>query len=84
MWIDKLKIAIVQKDTKNISKLLDETPKLTDVDKIKEAMFLLKEATILLQSLKDETSESMKQIKKTMDFIKSTQHQDINKLDITS
>ncbi len=63
---------------------MDETPKLTDVDKIKEAMFLLKEATTLLQSLKDETSESMKQIKKTMDFIKSTQHQDINKLDITS
>jgi len=47
-------------------------------------MHLLREASILLHTLKDETSENMKQIKRNTSFIKSTQPQLDSKLNIKS
>lgn len=85
MWINRFKIALVQKDTDLLKNLLDE-----DISHFKsqkemhEAMYLFREALELLYTLKDETSSSMKQIKKNIDFLKSTQPQAINKLDIKS
>ncbi|MCK4737710.1 MAG: hypothetical protein KAT10_04050 [Sulfurimonas sp.] len=84
MWLSKLKIAIVEKDTDVLDKLLDEVPKFTDVADAKEAMYLLREASILIHTLKDETSSSIKQIKKNIDFLSSTEAPKISKLDIKS
>ena len=84
MWLNKLKIAIVEKDTDVLDKLLDEVPKFTDITDTKEAMYLLREASILIHTLKDETSSSMKQIKKNIDFLRSTEAPKISKLDIRS
>lgn len=84
MWITKLKIAIVGQDTDLINKLLDELPEFSDVKEMQEAMHLLREASILLHTLKDETSQNMKQIKKNISFIKSTQPQLNSKLNIQS
>ena len=84
MWITKLKVALAQKNVDQIERLVDETPKFDNVKDAKEAMFLLREATELLFTLQDETESSMKQIKKNLDFLKSTEPQKITKLDIKS
>ena len=84
MWLNKFKIAIVSKDTEGISELLNNRPDFSDVSKMKEAMHLIKEASSLLQELKNDTSISMKQIKKNIDFLKVTQLNQSSKLDVTS
>lgn len=84
MWLNNLKIAIVEKNTDNIDKLLDSVPKFEDLKEAESAMYLLKEAAELLYILKDETAESMMKIKKNLEFINSTQHTTTNSLDIKS
>lgn len=68
MWLNKLQIAIVEKDADKLDELLDQMPEFKDKDEMIKAACLLKEALSLLYSLKDKTSESMKQIKKTWIF----------------
>lgn len=83
MWLDKLKIAIIEKNTDNINKLLDETPEFSETKDIDSAMHLIKEALTLVYMLKDETSATMKQLKKHMNFLSATQApKTISKLDI--
>ncbi len=84
MWLNKLKIAIVEQNTETLNNLLDEVPKFSDVKDAQKAMHLLREASILLHTLQDETSENMKQIKRNISFIKSTQPQLDSKLSIQS
>ncbi|MDA7818236.1 hypothetical protein N9A28_08600 [Sulfurimonas sp.] len=82
MWITKLKIAIVEKNTDSIDKLLNDIPELTDGSEVEEAIYLLKEATELLHTLQDETTKSMKKIKKNIEFLRSTESKASTKLDI--
>ena len=84
MWLNKLKIAIIEKNVKSLNKLLDDIPQLENPNEIEEAIYLLREASELLHSLKDDTQGAMIQMKKNIDFMKSTQEQPAAKLDITS
>lgn len=84
MWLNRLKIAIVEKNPDALAKLLDDVPQLQDPKEIEEAIYLLKEATSLMERLKDETKASMKQIKKNLDFLRSTDIRTSKKLDIKS
>ena len=77
MWLNSLKIAIVEKNTDKIDKLIDSIPKFND---LKDNILL--EKIIENVKLKDETAESMMKIKKNLDFINSTQHTNTNSLDI--
>jgi uncharacterized protein YjgD (DUF1641 family) len=84
MWINKLEVAIIEKNTDAIDELMGVTPELKNSKEIERAMYLLREATELIYTLKDETALDMKRLKKHIDFLKSTQSQNINKLDIRS
>jgi squalene cyclase len=84
MWLNQLKIALVEKDTDKLSKLMDDIPQLESKKEIIEALYLIKEASVLVQTLKAETATSMKQIKKNLNFLKSTQEPSSNRLDIKS
>ncbi len=84
MWLNELKIAIVQKDVVQLEKLLDETPQLEKKEDIESALYLFKAAIDVLESLKAETADSMHQIKKNIDFLNSTKRDSIKNLDITS
>ena len=81
MWLKKLKIAIVEENTTAISKLMEEIPKLTDKAEIEEALFLLKSADKLISSLKNTTNITMQQMRKNIDFLKSTQAPKKNNFD---
>lgn len=84
MWLTKLKIAIVERNPDALNKLLDDIPQLGEQKEIEEAIYLLKEADRLIHTLKDETSASMKQIKKNLDFLRSNDIPTSKKLDIRS
>jgi len=84
MWLTSLKVAIVERNTDRLNELMDDIPQLEKEEDIKQAIYLLKEATELVQKLQNETSVSMKQMKKNIDFLKSTQHRTSNRLDIRS
>jgi len=84
MWLNQLKVAIVQKDTLLLNKLLDDLPSFKDADEIESTLYLLKEAMTVMQSLKSEVGHSLVQIKKNMKFLSSTQSIQGNKLDIIS
>ncbi len=84
MWLTSIKIAIIEKNTDKLNLLLDEAPEFENKQDMEEAMYLLREAAELVYKLQDETSVSMKQMKKNMDFLKSTQPNTSNRLDIKS
>jgi len=84
MWLNKLKIAIIEKNADAINELMDNLPQLKDKKEIEEAVYLLKEAVSLMHTLKNETSASMKQIKKNLDFLCSTDIHTSKRLDILS
>jgi len=82
VWLNKFKIALAQKDIDSIERLLDEVPVFDDVEDAKRASFFFEEALVLFNSLKDEASTSMKQIKKNLDFVNATFTKPANILDI--
>ena len=84
MWLNKFKIALAQKDTDSIERLLDEVPNFEDIEDAKKASYLFEEALKLFNTLKDETTSSMKQIKRNIDFINVTSSKPSNTLDIKS
>jgi len=84
MWLNQLKIAVVQKDIDLLNSLLDNIPILEDPQEIENANYLLAEATKLVASLQVKTSKSMVQVKKNILFLKSTTAPNVSKLDIKS
>jgi threonyl-tRNA synthetase len=84
MWLNKLKIAIVEKNFKLLEELLEDIPSLSEPKEIEQAIYLLKEATTIVDHLKDETQTSMIQIKKNIDFLNSARADRKSKFDITS
>lgn len=82
MWLKKLQIAVIEKNTDAIEALLDTAPEFDNIKDVESAMYLLREAAELVYTLKDETALTIKQLKKNIDFLKSTQPATKNKLDI--
>lgn len=84
MWINKFKVALIQKDADALNTLLDEVPNFTNKEDIEQTMYLMREALELIHTLKDETSLSMKQIKKNIDFLGSSLSQASGSLNLRS
>ncbi len=82
MWLDKLKIATIEKDVASLEKLLRDIPELKEKREREEALYLLKEATSQMQKLKGETLISMQQMKKNLDFLRATDSRSFKNLDI--
>ena len=82
MWINALKIAIIEKNTEKIEKLLDTTPDFSTMENLEEVLYLLKEGFEIVESLKHETSVAMKQMKKNIDFLESMQEHPKNSINI--
>ena len=84
MWLTNLKIAIVEQDIKKLDKLMDEIPEFDNIEDMTSALYLIKEATNLVQGFKNQASDSMTQIQNNIKYLKSTQHHTSMKLDIKS
>lgn len=84
MWLEELQIAIIQKDTQRLDELLGVELKFNSTSEIESAVCLLSEASKMLHEMKSETASVMLQLKKNIDFLKSTQERSSNGLDIRS
>lgn len=84
MWLNSLKIAIIEKNTDAMDKLLDDIPEFSDKQELQEAIYLSREALELLHTLKDEASLNMSKIQKNISFLKSTEVRSSTRLDIKS
>lgn len=82
MWLTDFKIALATKDTEKLDSLLSVMPQFSDLNEMEEAAYLLKEAFELLQNLQNETKNSMLQLKKNINFLKSTHSDEAPKLNI--
>jgi Arc/MetJ-type ribon-helix-helix transcriptional regulator len=83
MWIEKLQIAIIEKDTDGIDELVSNMPDFTTLDEVKSASSLIKEALKLLKELKKDTGDTLAKLKKHKVFLYVTQQQ-TNKFDVVS
>jgi len=81
IWAEKLKIAIVTKNTQEIAKLINQPPAFDDIATMREVSYLIREAFKLISHLKDETLVQMNQIKKNIEFLESTLKRDDNFFD---
>ncbi len=84
MWLNSLKIAIIEQDTEKMAQLMDTLPQLEKEEDITSALILISEAKKLVVALRDDTALSMRQMKKNIDFLESTQRPHTAKLDISS
>ncbi|MDH4944749.1 hypothetical protein [Sulfurimonas sp. C5] len=84
MWLNQLKIAVSQKDMDLLGSLLADIPNLTDKEELDSAIVLLAQAKEIIQELQNETAASMKQIKKNLEFLKSTETTQPHRLDVKS
>ena len=82
-WLSELKVAIVSKDPQKISTLIDTMPTFEEAEQMQEALYLIKEAYIVMNELKSETLAQREQIKKNIDFLESTASQQKNSLDVS-
>jgi len=73
VWLDSLKIAIIERDADKMGELFSDIPQFETLEDMKSAHSLIKEAMVVLYELQDETAKAMKQIKKNMEFLDSTQ-----------
>ena len=84
MWINKFKVALIQKDTDSINALLDEVPNFSKKEDVKQAMFLMQEAATLLYNLQDDITLAKKQIKQNINFLGSTLASSVSSFNIKS
>ena len=84
MWLEELKIAVVEEDVEKIDFLMQEPPKLEDAQEIDSARTLIDEALKILTKLRSESEKSMQKIKKNIEFLNATELHPNSRLDIIS
>ena len=84
MWLTKLQIAIIEKNPEAIDKLITQMPDFQEVEEMKAAASLIKEALKVVHQLKDETGETLLKLKQHRAFLNSATADKTAKPDITS
>jgi hypothetical protein len=72
MWLKRFKIALIERDSALISKLLDEMPKFDTISQMREAQLLMAQAHEFITLLKEETVESMAKIQQNKDYLRAS------------
>ena len=82
-WLKRFKLAVISKDISTLGSLIDSLPEFSDIKEQEEALYLIREATELLNGEKSKTLLQMQQMKKNIEFLESTAKQKTNKLDVS-
>ena len=69
--MNNLKIAVIENDIEHIGRLIQNVPSFTDLDEAKEALVLIQESIILVDTEKTKMMEIMKKIKQTQAFLQN-------------
>jgi len=82
MWLKQFKIALVEKNTENLSRLMDDIPSFSRPEDIEQALFLIDEASKIVHTFKDETAKNMRKVEKSIAFLKATEAPKLNNFDV--
>jgi len=83
MWLKKLKSAVLTKNLSKVTELLESLPENFTKEDAIQASYLLAEATNVAKELRDEVGKDLLQVKKNIDFLKSTVSPRKTKFDVT-
>ncbi|MFT7860993.1 MAG: hypothetical protein ABXS93_08650 [Sulfurimonas sp.] len=83
MWLDQLTVAVLERNSTEVEKLLENIPAL-ERDEALKAAGLLQNLSEYLTQQRDETALEMRQLKKNIDFLNATEPEAKPKLDIKS
>lgn len=73
MWLAKLKSALVLEETAQLAALIDTMPQFDTLEEMEQAAYLLRQAKAFLETKKGETAQTLLQLKKSIDFLNSSQ-----------
>lgn len=73
MWLTQLKVAFVLGQIERISALIEEMPTFETLEEMEQAAFLFQQIQTFLENEKMKTSQTMQQLKNTLNFLQSTQ-----------
>lgn len=82
MWLARLKTALVLEEIEQISALSEEMPIFDSLAEMEEAAYLLLQAKELVLRNQQQTAQTLKQLKTTIDFLKSTHTDSSSSLNI--
>ncbi len=74
-WLEKFKIAIIEKDFERLETLLDEMPEIKDINQLRSAVSLINESKKLIAKEQKVLKENMSKIQKGKKFL-NTYHQE--------
>ncbi|MDP2077234.1 MAG: hypothetical protein Q8N01_10840 [Sulfuricurvum sp.] len=80
MWLTSFKKAIILKELETLSHLIDEMPHFESLLEMEEAAYLLNHAKTLIEAEKSTAFASLKQIKKTLNFLKATENSPVSSI----
>ena len=69
MWLNNLKIAVINKNIENINKLIIKIPEIKDLDNAQEALALIQESIYIVENEKEKALNEIKKIKQTKAFL---------------
>jgi len=72
MWLKAFKIALAESNVEKIAELIKDLPSFEKVTDMTEALYLIKEADKLMQSLQNENQQIKAKLTKHIEFVKST------------
>ena len=73
MWLNQLKDALVLGQLDRIASLINEMPTFNTLEEMEQATYLLQNVKTFLEAGKAETSQTLQQLKNTINFLQSTQ-----------
>lgn len=83
MWLNNVKLAVINQDFEHLAILLESMPQDTTLEQMQEASYLVQEALKTLHNQKDEVASVLVQLQKNRAFLQSTQNA-TSDFDITS
>ena len=84
MWLKEFKIAIATQNSELIQELIAKVPPFKNLEEANQALYLVIEATEVVENLQDKLSAQMKHLKKHIKFLDATAAQEDQTLDIKS
>lgn len=82
MWLTRFKTALVLEDFEAIDALLEEMPRFDTLKEMEEASYLLAQTKTVVEKNKSQTVQTLKQIKNSINFLKSTQTESPSSLNL--
>ncbi|NWF66223.1 MAG: hypothetical protein HXX81_02020 [Campylobacterales bacterium] len=68
-WVKNFKIALIEEDFETMSELLDKIPEFDELNNMKQASALIKQAKIIAEAKKLQTATQMVAIKKSKGYL---------------